>query len=595
MLALVGTLGLAIAKPFGASAASSSEPNVVLIVSDDQTLEEMRALPNTTSLIGGAGVTFDRAYVSYPLCCPSRATIFSGQYMHNHNVRGNSLPDGSWYRFDSLGTEDRALPTWTQAAGYYNVEIGKYMNGYGELDPKVPPGWDEWYGKLSEYNVAVHGGAIYFNYRMLEDRPAVGGVKCPGGSNVGTPAKPYIGGPFTCSYGENPQDYQTDVLGEKAVEAIKRLGGPGSQGKPFFLSVDFNAPHSPYVPAPRHDGQFAGAQVSKVPALNEKNISDKPRFLRRLPKISKGKRNQVVKRRRARLEMLLSLDDQVTRIVNTLAGEGELDNTYVIFISDNGYFSGEHRIRQGKYLPHEPSSHVPLMIRGPGIPAGQSSDTLVSNVDIAATVADIADAGPALTQDGQSLLPLAASPNIDTGRPILLEGDTGQGIDDDGAESTIPNLDADDQRRLRKFYKKRKAKKKKLARKCRKLKKKQGPKRARLCYRDGVANLEQEPTDTTYKLTAPAYVGLRTDRYAIFLYSTGELELYDMYKDPNQTKSLHDNKRFKKVRKWLLARLDHYRKCAGAACNASAGEPPPPAKKKKKPKKKPKQQAPQPS
>ena len=104
--------------------------------------------------------------------------------------------------------------------------------------------------------------------------------------------------------------------------------------------------------------------------------------------------------------MLLSVDDQVERIMNTLRLEGQLDNTYVIFLSDNGYFGGEHRIRQGKYLPHEPSSHVPMMIRGPGILPGQTSSTLVSNVDIASTIADIADADPTLQQDGRSLLPV---------------------------------------------------------------------------------------------------------------------------------------------------------------------------------------------
>ncbi|MDP9189726.1 MAG: sulfatase [Actinomycetota bacterium] len=553
---------------------------MILIVTDDQALDEMQALPSTSTLIGGAGVTFKRAYISYPLCCPSRASLFSGQYMHNHNVRGNELPKGGWQRFRDLGTEAKALPTWLQDAGYYNVEIGKYMNGYGGATPPIPPGWDEWYGKLSEYDENVVGGSIYFNYRLREDPPASGGVPCPGGP------PPSPGAPFTCSYGQDPGDYQTDVVGAKAVDAIERLSGPGSPPQPFFLSVDFNAPHSPYVPAPRHDGAYAKTSLPKPSGQNEKDVSDKPRFLRRLPKLGKGKLGQIADRRRARLEMLLSVDEQVAAIVQALSDEGQLDNTYLVFLSDNGYFAGEHRIRQGKYLPYEPSSHVPMMIRGPGIPAGQSSNTLVSNVDVAATIADIADATPALTQDGRSLLPLAASPGSGAGRPILLEGDTGAGIDDDGAETPAPPLDAADQKRLKNFYKKRKAQKRKLRQRCKTLKR-ESPKRAQLCYRKGVSNLEQEPTDTTYKLQAPAYSALRTERYLLTLYATGELELYDMAKDPFQLNSVHESGSYKAVRKWMLARLADYRKCSGADCLAGVGTEPKPLKKKTKKKARP--------
>ena len=172
--------------------ASSNEPNVILILTDDQTLDEMRALPKTQALIGGAGVTFNRAYISYPLCCPSRVSILSGQYMHNHNVRGNEFPTGGWSRFATNGTEEKALPTWLQSAGYYNVEIGKYMNGYlGDETLPIPPGWDEWYGKLSEYDEFLIGGSIYFNYRLREDPPLTGGVPCPGGDPITPPGQPY--------------------------------------------------------------------------------------------------------------------------------------------------------------------------------------------------------------------------------------------------------------------------------------------------------------------------------------------------------------------------------------------------------------------
>jgi len=583
LLAALAACGALLAGAFAgehSAVASSNEPNVILLLTDDQTLDEMRALPKTQALVGGAGVTFSRAYISYPLCCPSRVSMLSGQYMHNHDVRGNQLPSGGWGKFATNGTEEKALPTWLQTAGYYNVEVGKYMNGYLPVeDHPIPPGWDEWYGKLSEYDANVIGGSIYFNYRLREDPPLAGGLPCPGGDPITPPGEPY-----TCFYDSRPENYQTDIVGDKAVNAIERLSGPGSPPKPFFMAVNFNAPHSPYVPAPRHDGAFAGGALQKVAGLNEKNIRDKPRFLRRLPKLGKGKLNQITERRRSRLEMLLSVDDQVERIMNTLVSEGQLDNTYVIFISDNGYFGGEHRIRQGKYLPHEPSSHVPLMIRGPGIPAAQTSETLVSNVDIATTIADIADAEPTIPQDGRSLLPYAAVPSLGSTRPILLEGDTGASIDDDGTETATPPLDAADRKRLKRFHKRQKAATRRIRRRCRALKA-ISPNRAQVCVERGVDNLEQEPTDSTYKLQAPAYSGLRTNRYALFLYSTGELELYDMKKDPGQLESVHRDKRYVVVRKYLLEKLNEYRACKGGACNLDIAPDPKPLKPRKAKKK----------
>ena len=416
----------------------------------------------------------------------------------------------------------------------------------------------------------MHGGRLYFNYQLREDPPADGGVPCPSGD----PASP--GQPFTCHYGDDPADYQTDVFRQMALEAIHRIGDASSGETPFFLNVDFNSPHPPYVPAPRHEGTLAGVPLAPPPGLNEKNVSDKPFFLRRLPRLGFGKLTQIDTRRRSRLEMLRSLDDAVTAIVKALAAEGQLDNTYILFASDNGYFSGEHRIRQGKYLPHEPSSHVPLMIRGPGIPAGGISPDLVSNVDIAPTIAQIAGASPQLTEDGRSLLRFAQQPWLRTTRPILLEGDTGAGIDDEGDEGPVGQNQADYQR----FKKRVRRQKKKLRRHCKRLKR-ISPRRAILCYRQGVRNIEQEPVDTIYKLQAPAYRGIRTDRYALFLYGTGEVELYDMWRDPYQLSSVAKNHRYRNVRKLLLADLDRLARCSGAPCSAGIGPDPRPAKKKK--------------
>jgi N-acetylglucosamine-6-sulfatase len=571
LMGLVAAFALAhwILSP-SADAGHTGRPNVVLFVTDDQTLEEMRALPFTSNLIGGGGTTFERAYVSFPLCCPARATQLSGQYMHNHNVRGNIEPTGGWSRFRGLGTEVRALPTWLRDAGYYNVHVGKYMNGYTGNPAPIPPGWDEWYAKYSQWDPAVPGSRIYYNYTMREDPPVDGGVPCPSGD----PQKP--GEPFNCIYRNSPDDYQTDVIRRKGVEAVERLS---DRPQPFFMNVQFNAPHAPYDPAPGAAFAYASAAVAKPAALNEKRIKDKPRFLRRLPKLGKGKLNQITARRRARLSMLLSVDQAIAAITTALVAKGEFNNTYLIFTSDNGYFSGEHRIRQGKYLPHEPSSRVPLMIRGPGIPAGGRANALASDVDLASTIAEMAGAQPKLPQDGRSLLPFAVTPGLDSSRGLLLEGDTGPSIDDEGGEGPTANDPT-----YRKYLKGLKRKKKKLRRKCRALAKKR-TKSAKLglrCYRRGVRNLDQEPVDRFYRLRAPAYRAIRTDRYALFLYATGEVELYDMWRDPNQRHSVTKNRRYRKPKRWLFHRLDQLAPCVGANCSVEFGPDPAPKKKKKR-------------
>src|SRR5438045_1394750 len=167
--ALAGLLA-ALAVVAGAVAAgraegAPSQRNVIFILTDDMTSSELAGMPNVMSEIAGQGTTFNRAYVSFPLCCPSRATMMSGQYMHNHGVHGNFPPNGIWLKFRSHESND--LPVWLQDDGYYNVHIGKYLNGYGgygslnETPLPVPDGWDQWYGKVSE-------DALYFNYQLIE-------------------------------------------------------------------------------------------------------------------------------------------------------------------------------------------------------------------------------------------------------------------------------------------------------------------------------------------------------------------------------------------------------------------------------------------
>jgi N-acetylglucosamine-6-sulfatase len=496
--------------------------NVIFILTDDMNSSELAGMPNVMSEIAGQGTTFNRAYVSFPLCCPSRATMMRGQYMHNHGVRGNFPPQGGWPKFQPH--EASALPVWLRGAGYHNVHIGKYMNGYPTQngDLPVPMGWDEWYGKVSE-------DALYFNYQLIE--------------KSGENAPPRI-----TFHGDQPLDYQTDVFSDRAADFVR--DHPVSQ-EPFLVDLWFNSPHGPFEPAPRDLFRLAGAPLPKLAAFNEKDISDKPKWFQRQARkrLSREQIKLIDNERRRAQEQLLSVDASVGELIQALRGEGILDETYIIFTSDNGFFRGEHRLANGKYLPYDPSSRVPMLIRGPGIPAGGVSNELVWNGDITQTILQIATGSENPSLDGRSLLPFAESPALRTTRPILLEADTGPGT---GAEQAGRSAARARQARVG------------------------------VLGRRGVKNLEQEPNAIKSATTnsAPAYRSIRTDRYEYTVYANGQTELYDMWRDPAQLRSLVRDPRYRYVRQWLSNALIPLSSCSGAACRVELGPDPLPLSKK---------------
>jgi N-acetylglucosamine-6-sulfatase len=366
------------------TAAATGSPNVVVIMTDDQTVESMRVMPQTVQLIGSAGVTFANNMVTYALCCPSRATFLTGQYPHNHGVRNNTPPEGGYAKLDHSNT----LPVWLQAAGYVTGHVGKYLNRYGSVDPlEIPPGWSEWYAAIGS------SAEKYFDYMLNENGTIV-------------------------SYGSSPEEYQTDVYTAKAVDFIQRHAASGEGGlTPFFLFVGYAAPHvgTPIepgdpsmgtpVPAPRHKGRFANQVLPATPAFNEADMSDKPASMRRRPLLTSTQVSEIGETYRQRLESLLAVDEGVQQIVGALGNAGVLENTLFIFTSDNGFYHGEHRIDFGKVLPYEPAVKVPLLIRGPGIPAGRRVSALVANIDLAPTIVAAAGATPGRVMDGRSLNP----------------------------------------------------------------------------------------------------------------------------------------------------------------------------------------------
>jgi N-acetylglucosamine-6-sulfatase len=393
-----------------------ARPNVVVVMSDDQTVEQMQALEQVRTLIAVQGTSFERNYAAYPLCCPSRSTYVTGQYPHNHGVLGNKPPEGGYYKLDSSNT----LPVWMTAAGYATAHIGKYLNGYGTREPRErPPGWQSWQGAVdpTTYN--------FMRYCLNENGTLVGyGTNaaiqkaCPGAE-------------------QRPAQYQTDVYTAKAVDYIDRAA-PSAQ--PFYLSVAYLAPHSggpnapngrcrgSAKPAARHRLAFAGAKLPTPPGFNEPDVSDKPPFIRRLPRLSPQQVQGVARDYRCRRESLLAVDEGVARIMAALQRSGELDNTLVIFTSDNGFFQGEHRVPRGKIKVYEPSTRVPAVMRGPGVPRGRRVQALTANVDLAATIVDVAGAAPGRVLDGVSLRAIAQRPGAFAGRRILLESGPGNGL-----------------------------------------------------------------------------------------------------------------------------------------------------------------------
>jgi arylsulfatase A-like enzyme len=518
--ALAAVFALTLLAKGESSRAASAKPNVILLVTDDQTVRDMLALPRTQTLIGGSGVSFQKSYASFPLCCPSRVTIQTGQYAHNHGVLGNTPPSGGYELFKSR--EGNALPVWLQAAGYRTIHIGKMPNGFGGDPTYVPPGWGPFPLRGEFYGFAGPQSA-YTGFTLDEN---------------GVPI----------SYSQDA--YQTDVYASKAVKAIDDHSTlfPDS---PLYMQVQFFAPHDPNTAALRHQGYFGSLPLPRDRSFNEKDRRDKPGWVRRIKPLGGGITSKIATRYRGRLETLLAVDEAIDAILNKLLAEGMYANTYVIFTSDNGFMQGQHRLHQGKFVPYEPSAQVPLLIRGPGIPAGGVSRTLVSNVDVTSTILDMTDAVPGLTQDGRSLLPYAVNPNLRSTRPILLE--TGP----PGAIAEIATKSG-------------------------------GARRARISK--FVKNLDLDATAQIARaVRAPRYRAIRTDRYLLVKYGDGGRELYDMSTDPLQINSVYKDSRYFPVRKWLIKKLARLQPCAGVTCNFELGKPPKPLKERKTPAQKKKQ------
>jgi N-acetylglucosamine-6-sulfatase len=507
LLAIVGT------SFQGSTAEPPSKPNVVVIMTDDQTVAQLEYMQATKAMIGGAGATFTKFYSSFPLCCPSRATFLTGRYANNHGVVENEGPTGGYYRLDNHNT----MPVWLQGSGYRTIHVGKYLNDYGTEDQtEIPEGWNEWYATLDPSTYGMWG------YTMNENGTL------------------HTYGTFD---DEDPSLYQTDVLAAKAVDAIGR-----NAGSPFFMTFWTLAPHREVHtllnqdgprPAPRHEGMFADIALPRPPSFNEEDMSDKPLYMQLKPSLDDAAIAVIEQRWRNELETLQAVDEAVAAIVDALEREGVLDETYIVFTSDNGFFHGEHRNPVEKILGYEESARIPLMVRGPGIPPGTVVDELSANIDLAPTIAAVTGAIASKPMDGRSLVPFIADPSLRTRRPILLE-------------STLPLGGSTLQ-----FF------------------------------------TEQAPAPGTgfavSEAAAPGplsalplgqavlpYQAIHTGRYVLFEYLTGERELFDLAVDPWQIDSKHLDPKYLRTFVALTLELLRLRLCSGSACGQETGAIPDP-------------------
>jgi N-acetylglucosamine-6-sulfatase len=389
------------------AATTAQPPNIVMILSDDlddristywdratsQGLDD--PLKKTRALIVDQGVRFVNAFAPTPICCPARATLLTGLYGHNTGVLTNGGPYGGWQTFMANGNEQKTVAVQLQAAGYRTGLIGKYLNGIENDPTHIPPGWSEWQAFVD--NISYVG----WGYTMNENGTLVkyGGpqAKAPDGGDT----------------------YATDVISRKAVDFLNRAKQGGKQ--PFFLYVAPTAPHLPLPPAPRDANHpYKNADSPRPPNYQEPDVSDKSPWLRATADIRAA---EVVAWNpidyRNRQGSLYALDDLVESLVNTLKANGQLDNTYVIFTSDNGYNLGAHRLIH-KMAPYEESIRVPLAIRGPAVPAGVKRSEMVAEIDFTPTVLDWAGVTPASVLDGMSWRPLLGTAAASNWRTDLL-------------------------------------------------------------------------------------------------------------------------------------------------------------------------------
>src|SRR4249920_50547 len=535
----------------GAEAATPQPPSFLVIQTDDQTLDSLyamfrepaiRAMPNTLDLIAKRGMTFNDYYVPYPLCCPSRVSLLTGRYAHNHGVRGNIQPNGGYFGFSFRAAATHNLATWLQGAGYRTIHVGKFLNGYGDepysTGAEVPPGWNAWHTVLKADTTHY-----FYGYSLNNN----GTVEGPYGDSGSWETREYgTKDDFGCPYAPLnglPCFHETDTLTNFAIQELQET----SPEQPFYLQLDYTAPHGDCrhpagpEPTPRHYDWFKGKPLphNRSEGLGEGNVNDKPRFIREAPYLTPSDVHTYRVYWDKQLESLRDVDDGVKLLLDTLGSQHRLRNTYVIFTSDNGFFFGEHRLIGGKFLAYEPATHVPFLIRGPHIRPGGESDEPMANVDIAPTVLELAGVEADKSIDGRSMAPFFRDPELRTLRPILFESfvETSD-VEDNGAIAEPGD---------------------------------QGRPSSKVRRASARSELHRRAGATASILTPPKdYEGIRLGPYKYIAWPDGEKELYNLEKDPYELNNIVRIPNYYPVRNYLHRELRDLENCVGRTCREEA-------------------------
>lgn len=468
----------------GAPASRAGRPHIVLIVADDLDYRMFSRLPYFRRAFTERGTSFTHAYAADSLCCPSRASMLRGQYVHNHRVLSNTAPEGGYSAFVNTGDEESTLGTWMDDSGYRTGMFGKYLNGYPPRDDPdvVPPGWDQWH-------VAEHGAIHQYGYTMVENGQQV-------------------------YYGYGRRDYSTDVVSRKVSEFVRGHEQPF----PFFMYVAPFAPHMPATAAPRYRDALPDVRAPRTASFDQRRVSASPEWVRELPPLSRKRVRSIDAMYRKRRVSMLAVRDLVRDTLRVLRRTGELDNTYLIFTSDNGYHLGQHRARAGKRSPYEEDIHIPLVVRGPGVPEGRKVGAMVSNVDLAPTISDLGGASYPDFVDGRSLVPFLRGKRPATWRDTVLSERHSlfEPLPETGHHPSAPQL-----------------------------------------RRHTVIH-------------PPPFYALRTRRYTYVEYISGEIELYDNRRDPAQLRNLA-RVADPGLLQSLSASLHRMSTCSGASCRVLDG------------------------
>jgi arylsulfatase A-like enzyme len=355
LLALIVSLPMRAAPLAAPSDArqAPSPPNVLLIVTDDQRVDTMEAMPRTLELFAEHGTSFPNAFATTPLCCPSRASILTGLYAHNHNVETQS-------RAGTTLDVGLTLQRYLSDSSYYTGFIGKWLNGW-RLDVRPP--------YLNEAAVFTSSGVAYTD----------------GTWNVDGKVKTVPG-------------YSSDFMTQRATGFIERAETVDEV--PWFLVMTPPQPHSPFQAQPKFDDAEFPPWES-MPDVGEEDKLDKPPWI----ETKKAGRYQGRLLRMKQLRTLMSVDQMIARTFKALVQHGEASNTLAIFTSDNGYLWGEHGIVDIKRYPYTPSIQVPLYMRWPGrVAEGAIDERFAANIDIAPTILEAAgNIDRAAQLDGRSL------------------------------------------------------------------------------------------------------------------------------------------------------------------------------------------------